>query len=99
HSAPSTVSLHDALPISRAITDTNIVSDLTRRIRDEEQQELAFEAERAAYDLIFAHRGKLEEFAQELLEREVLERPEIDRIMEGVDRKSTRLNSSHQVIS
>ena len=45
----------------RAVTDADIVSDLTRRIRDEEQQELAFEAQRAAYDLITVHRAKLEE--------------------------------------
>ena len=38
----------------RAVTDADIVSDLTRRIRDEEQQELAFEAQSAAYDLITA---------------------------------------------
>jgi cell division protease FtsH len=65
----------------RAVTDADIVSDLTRRIRDEEQQELAFEAQRAAYDLISAHRAKLEEIAQALLERETLDRKEIDAIM------------------
>jgi cell division protease FtsH len=73
-------------PTHRALTDSNIVSDLTRRIRDEEQQELAFEAQQAAWRLITGHRAKLEEFAQELLAKEVLERPEIDRIMEGVPR-------------
>jgi cell division protease FtsH len=65
----------------RAVTDADIVSDLTRRIRDEEQQELAFEAQRAAYDLITSHRAKLEEIAQALLERETLDRREIDAIM------------------
>jgi cell division protease FtsH len=65
----------------RAVTDADIVSDLTRRIRDEEQQELAFEAQRAAYDLITSHRAKLEEIAQALLERETLDRREIDTIM------------------
>jgi cell division protease FtsH len=74
----------------RAVTDADIVSDLTRRIRDEEQQQLAFEAQKAAYKLIAEHRDKLEEFAQELLAREVLERAEIDRIMEGVPRVSRR---------
>ena len=33
---------------SRAVVDSGAVSDLTRRIRDEEQQELAFEAHRDA---------------------------------------------------
>jgi cell division protease FtsH len=65
----------------RAVTDADIVSDLTRRIRDEEQQELAFEAQRDAYELISGHREKLEEIAQALLERETLDRREIDRIM------------------
>lgn len=65
----------------RAVTDADIVSDLTRRIRDEEQQELAFEAQRAAYDLITGHRHKLEEIAGALLEHETLGRKEIDRIM------------------
>jgi cell division protease FtsH len=67
----------------RAVTDADIVSDLTRRIRDEEQQELAFEAQRAAYEIITQHREKLEEFAQALLERESLDRREIDAIMAG----------------
>jgi cell division protease FtsH len=65
----------------RAVTDADIVSDLTRRIRDEEQQELAFEAQKAAYDLITQHRDKLEEIAGALLERETLDRREIDTIM------------------
>ena len=65
----------------RAVTDADIVSDLTRRIRDEEQQELAFEAQKAAYDLITLHRDKLEEIARALLERETLDRREIDTIM------------------
>jgi cell division protease FtsH len=70
----------------RAVTDADIVSDLTRRIRDEEQQELAFEAQRAAYELITAHRDKLEELAQALLDKETLERAQVDAIMVGVER-------------
>jgi cell division protease FtsH len=69
---------------ARAVTDADIVSDLTRRIRDEEQQELAFQAQRAAYDLIVSHRHKLEELATALLERETLDRGEIDTIMADV---------------
>jgi cell division protease FtsH len=70
---------------TRAVTDADIVSDLTRRIRDEEQQELAFEAQKTAYDLITAQRPKLEELAQALLEKETLERGEIDGIMAGLE--------------
>src|SRR5947209_541410 len=60
------------------------VSDLTLRIRDEERQELANEARRVARRLIEAHLDKLDELAAELLEREVLARPAIDRIMAAV---------------
>jgi hypothetical protein len=40
--------------------------------------------------LIVAHRATLERFAQELLENEVLERPQIDKIMDGVPRIDRR---------
>jgi cell division protease FtsH len=66
------------------------LSDLTRRIRDEEQRELAFEAHRGAWDLITAHREVLDRIATELLENETLERGQIDRIMEGVPRLERR---------
>ena len=66
------------------------LSDLTRRIRDEEQRELAFEAHRGAWDLITAHRELLDRIAAELLENETLERGQIDRIMEGVPRIERR---------
>jgi cell division protease FtsH len=73
-----------------AIKDQATISDLSRRIRDEEQRELAFEAYRSAWRLITAHRGLLDRIAGELLERETLERPEIDRIMDGVPRIERR---------
>jgi cell division protease FtsH len=66
------------------------LSDLTRRIRDEEQRELAFEAHRGAWDLITSHRELLDRIAAELLENETLERGQIDRIMEGVPRIERR---------
>jgi len=70
----------------RAIAEDDFGSEQFRRVRDEEQQELAFEAQRAATELLTSQRGKLEELAQALLENEVLERGDIDRIMEGVPR-------------
>jgi cell division protease FtsH len=73
-----------------AIKDQEAISDLSRRIRDEEQRELAFEAHRAAWTLIDGHRELLDRIAGELLERETLERPEIDRIMDGVPRIERR---------
>ncbi len=66
---------------ARAVTDANVVSDTTRRIRDEEQQDVIFEAERGARRIITEHRGKLEEIARELLRAEVLDRADLDRIM------------------
>jgi cell division protease FtsH len=70
----------------RAITEGEADSEQFRRVRDEEQQELAFEASRAAQELLSRHRAKLDEFAAALLEHEVLERAHIERIMEGVPR-------------
>ena len=62
------------------------LSERTLRIRDEERQDLIEEARRAAQKLIVAHRRQLDALASELLEREVLERDAIDRIMAGVPR-------------
>src|SRR4051794_33403202 len=67
----------------QATAADEMLSDLSRRIRDEEQRELAFEAHRAAWGLIGSHRDLLERFAGELLANEVLERPAIDAIMAG----------------
>ncbi len=62
------------------------VSDRTRQLRDEEQQHLTDEALRGAMRLITEHRAKLDQLAGALLRNEVLERRDIDRIMEGVPR-------------
>jgi cell division protease FtsH len=74
----------------RALHPDHRVSDQTQRVRDEEQQELAFEAHHMAHKLIGEHLDKLEEFAQALLADEVLERPRIDEIMAGVPRIDRR---------
>jgi cell division protease FtsH len=63
-----------------------LVSDRTRQLRDEEQQHLSDEALRGATRLIGEHRDKLDQLAGALLRNEVLERGDIDRIMEGVPR-------------
>jgi cell division protease FtsH len=73
-----------------AVKDQDALSDLTRRIRDEEQQELAFEAHRTAWELVTGHRELLDRIASELLENETLERGQLDRIMEGVPRMEPR---------
>ncbi len=62
------------------------LSETTLRLRDEERQDVVEEARRAAQKMIASHRAQLDAFANELLEREVLERDAIERIMEGVPR-------------
>jgi cell division protease FtsH len=70
----------------RVSAEGGLVSDRTRELRDEEQQHLSDEAMRAAVKLILDHREKLDELAGGLLENEVLEREDIERIMSGTPR-------------
>src|SRR5215203_3569083 len=70
----------------RVSAEGGLVSDRTRELRDEEQQHLSDEAMRGAVKLILDHRDKLDELARALLENEVLERGDIDRIMSGTPR-------------
>ena len=74
----------------RAVPENDGTSEQFRRVRDEEQHDLAFQAQRAAIELLTSRRDKLDEFAQALLQREVLERPDIDEIMKGVGRMERR---------
>jgi cell division protease FtsH len=63
---------------------TNLSSEHTRRLRDEERQDLADQAHRRAQQLITTHRSHLDALAETLLTNEVLEREVIDSIMKGV---------------
>ena len=74
----------------RAVPEGSDDSEQFRHVRDEEQQHLAFEAQRAAVELISGQRDKLEELAIALLKHEVLERDDIDKIMVGVPRMERR---------
>src|SRR4051812_38563677 len=65
----------------RMPADDYSVSEATRRMVDEEQQELTDLALRRAHRLIEEHRPALEVIAKELLVNEVLERETIERIM------------------
>ena len=65
----------------RMPADDYSVSEATRRVIDEEQQELTDLAARRAQKLIEGHRDALEEIASELLAHEVLERETIEQIM------------------
>src|SRR4051794_12153772 len=69
------------VPPRRLPADDSAVSDNTRRIVDEEQQEITDLAFRRAHSLIGSNRDLLEALAQGLLEREVLEREDISQIV------------------
>jgi cell division protease FtsH len=68
--------------------DRDASAEATRRLRDEEQAELAESAERAALTLLRGHRRWLDALATALLEREVLERPDIDRLLADLPRSA-----------
>jgi cell division protease FtsH len=61
--------------------DDYSVSDATRRTLDDEQQHLTDLAYRRALALILEHRELLDALAATLLDREVLERKDIEKIM------------------
>jgi cell division protease FtsH len=61
--------------------DDYSVSDATRRTIDDEQQHLTDLAYRRALAMILEHRELLDAFAAQLLDREVLERKDIEKIM------------------
>src|SRR4051812_36958825 len=61
------------------------VSENTRRMVDDEQQELTDLAHRRAMNMIVENRELLDEFARTLLANEVLDREHIDRIMAGYE--------------
>jgi cell division protease FtsH len=65
----------------RLPVDDYSVSENSRRIVDEEQQELTDQAFRRARDMIMANRPLLNAFAEHLLTQEVLERDDIERIV------------------
>ncbi len=74
----------------RAWVEGEVATEAVRRVRDEEQRELGFEAHRSARALLAEHRAKLEELAGALLERETLRRADLDRILDGVPRVERR---------
>ena len=57
------------------------ISDATRRLVDEEQQDITEMAHRRALELIVQHRDLLDALAETLLEKETIERADIERIV------------------
>ena len=68
--------------------DNYALSEETKRMRDGEQREITDEAYAEAVRLISRHRPHLDRLAQALLERETLDRPDIDRLLEGLEPES-----------
>ncbi|HEX8054692.1 MAG TPA: AAA family ATPase [Thermoleophilaceae bacterium] len=66
----------------RLPVDDYSVSEHSRRIVDEEQQEMTDRAYRRARDMILANRPLLNAFAEHLLTQEVLERDDIERLVQ-----------------
>ena len=83
----------------RAVPRDEPNSEWFRRVRDEEQHELAFEAQRMAQALLGDHRDKLEEIANQLLRDEVIERDDLDEIMAGVPRMTRHGGHGLQVVA
>jgi len=81
------------------LRDQETASPEFRRLTEELVTLLAYEATRTAQELIAAHRDKLDEFATALLEQEVLERDEIERIMQGVPRMERRPGRGLRVVT
>jgi cell division protease FtsH len=75
-----------AITSRKVSAEGGAVSDRTRQLRDEEQQHLSDEAMRMAVRLITDHRAQLDQLAGLLLRNEVLERADIDRVMDGIPR-------------
>ena len=68
--------------------DNYALSEETKRMRDTEQREITDAAYAEAVRLISRHRSHLDRLAQALLERETLDRPDIDRLLEGLEPES-----------
>ncbi|HEX8742648.1 MAG TPA: AAA family ATPase [Thermoleophilaceae bacterium] len=79
----------------RLPVDDYSVSEHSRRIVDEEQQEMTDQAFRRARDMIIANRPLLNAFAEHLLRMEVLEREDIERLVR--EHLEGRLSEVHDV--
>jgi cell division protease FtsH len=68
--------------------DNYALSEETKRLRDDEQARLTDSAYEEAKRLIAKHRAALDRVAGALLERETLNRSELEQVLEGVERES-----------
>ena len=70
--------------LGKEFARTRGYSELTAQAVDGEIRDLVLEAEGRARELLKAHRGKLEDLSAALLEFEVLDDSEIDRVLQGL---------------
>jgi cell division protease FtsH len=68
--------------------DNYALSEQTKQLRDDEQARLTDAAYNDAVRLISKHRSALDRIAHALLERETLNRAELDELLAGVERES-----------
>ena len=68
--------------------DNYSLSEETKRVRDGEQARLTDEAYEDAVRLLVKYRAPLDRIAQALLERETLERKQLDELLDGVPQES-----------
>jgi len=80
-------------------TGGDSAAEATRRVRDEEVSHLADAAFRSALALIDAHRAHLDALATTLLENEVLEREDIERVMGDVPPAAPRRMGELSVVA
>jgi cell division protease FtsH len=74
----------ESMPHQQVRADNYALSEETKRVRDAEQRGITDAAYRDALRLVECHREYLDRLAHALLGTETLERPEIDRLLEGL---------------
>jgi cell division protease FtsH len=78
----------ESMPHQQVRADNYALSEETKRTRDGEQRGITDAAYRDALRLVEQHREYLDRLAHALLATETLERPEIDRLLEGLEPES-----------
>jgi cell division protease FtsH len=78
----------ESMPHQQVRADNYSLSEETKRTRDAEQRDITDAAYRDALRLVEHHREYLDRLAHALLATETLERPEIDRLLEGLEPES-----------
>jgi cell division protease FtsH len=78
----------ESMPHQQVRADNYALSEETKRTRDAEQRGITDAAYRDALRLVEHHREYLDRLAQALLATETLERPEIDRLLIGLEPES-----------